>query len=81
MIHLTSSDCRSTMSFTRYMAEATPLNEMNALLSGQQVGMPSMPSFQNAGLSETPQMLSAANMGYGAQMDGYNAQQARSLRS
>ncbi len=66
----------------QYIAEEAarrnmPLNEMNALLSGQQVGMPSMPSFQNAGLSETPQMLSAANMGYGAQMDGYNAQQAR----
>ena len=54
-----------------------PLNEMNALLSGQQVGMPSMPSFQTAGVSQTPQMLNAANMGYQAEMDAYNAKQAQ----
>jgi len=52
------------------------LNEMNALLTGQQVGMPQMPSFQRSGVAETPQLLNAANMGYQAQMDAYNAQQA-----
>jgi hypothetical protein len=56
-------------------ARGMSLNEMNALLTGQQVGMPQFPSFTNAGLSETPQLLNAANMGYNAQMDAYNAQQ------
>lgn len=52
------------------------LNEMNALLTGQQVGMPQMPRFNASGVAETPQLLNAANMGYQAQMDQYNAQQA-----
>ena len=49
------------------------LNEMNALLTGQQVGMPNIPSFQPSGVSETPQLLNAANMGYQGQLDAYNA--------
>lgn len=52
------------------------LNEMNALLTGQQVGMPQMPRFNASGVAETPQLLQAANMGYQAQMDAFNAQQA-----
>ena len=52
------------------------LNEMNALLSGQQVGMPQMPSFNTAGRAETPQILNATQMGYDAQLGGYNAEQA-----
>jgi hypothetical protein len=52
------------------------LNEMNALLSGQQVSMPSMPSFNTAGRSETPQILNATQMGYDAALGNYNAQQA-----
>lgn len=52
------------------------LNEMNALLSGQQVGMPQMPSFQRAGVAETPQLLQAAQMGYQAQLDAANARNA-----
>lgn len=51
------------------------LNEINAIMSGQQVGMPSMPSFNAANRSEGEQSLQAANMGWGAQMDAYNAQQ------
>ena len=66
----------------QYIAEEAqrrnmPLNEMNALLSGQQVGMPSMPSFQTAGVGETPNLLGAAQMSYNSQMDAYNAQQAQ----
>jgi len=38
------------------------LNEMNAMLSGQQVGMPNMPSFSNAQRAEGAQYLNAANM-------------------
>lgn len=38
------------------------LNEINALISGQQVGMPAMPSFNTAQRSEGVQSLQAANM-------------------
>ena len=51
------------------------LNEMNALLTGQQVGMPQMPRFNTAGASETPQLLNAGQMGYQANLDAFNAQQ------
>lgn len=40
--------------------EGWSLNKMNAMMSGQQVGMPSMPSFSNAQRSETPNFLGAA---------------------
>ena len=52
------------------------LNEMNALLSGQQVSMPQMPSFNPAGRAETPQLLQATQMGYDAQLGALNAQNA-----
>ncbi|NBW22981.1 MAG: tail fiber domain-containing protein [Caulobacteraceae bacterium] len=52
------------------------LNEMNALLSGQQVAMPQMPSFVSSGRAETPNILGATQMGYDAQLGAYNAQQA-----
>ena len=52
------------------------LNEMNALLSGQQVSMPQMPSFTAAGRAETPNILGATQMGYDAALGAYNAQQA-----
>ena len=35
------------------------LNELNALLTGQQVSMPSMPGFQNAGVAQAPQLSAA----------------------
>lgn len=52
------------------------LNEMNALLSGQQVAMPQMPTFNQAQRSETPQILNALGQQYDAQLGAYNAQQA-----
>jgi len=52
------------------------LNEMNALLTGQQVGMPQMPRFVPSGVAETPQLLNAANMQYQAQLDAANARNA-----
>ena len=52
------------------------LNEMNALLSGQQVNLPQMPSFQSAGRAETPNILGATQMGYDAQLGAVNAQNA-----
>lgn len=52
------------------------LNEINAILTGQQVGMPSMPGFQNAGKAEGNQALAAAQMTGQAQLDKFNAEQA-----
>jgi hypothetical protein len=52
------------------------LNEINALISGQQVGMPSMPGFSQAGRSQGVDYTGAAQAGYDASMDKYNAGQA-----
>ena len=52
------------------------LNEMNALLSGQQVAMPQMPTFNTAQRSETPNILGATQMGYDAALGATNAQNA-----
>jgi hypothetical protein len=38
------------------------LNEANALISGQQVGLPQFNNFSNAGVAQTPQLLAAANL-------------------
>ncbi len=53
------------------------LNEINALLGGQQVGMPQMPGFSQAGLPATPNYLGAMGQGYDASLNRYNAQQAQ----
>ena len=52
------------------------LNEMNALMSGQQVQMPTMPQFNAAGISQTPNLLGAAQSQYGAALDAANAKNA-----
>lgn len=39
-----------------------PLNNINALMTGQQVGMPSMPSFNTAGAAQPVNYLGAAQM-------------------
>ena len=53
-----------------------PLNELNALLTGQQVANPAMPNYSQAGASQTPQYLSAAGQQYQAGLDAYNVDQA-----
>lgn len=53
------------------------INEMNAALTGQQVQQPNMPSFQNANRAETPNLLGAANMQYGADMQQFGARQGQ----
>lgn len=50
------------------------LNEINAILTGQQVGMPSMPGFSTAQRSEGVQALNAAQLTGQANLDAYNAQ-------
>ena len=54
----------------------TSLNEMNALLNGQQVQMPQMPSFNAAGQAQTPNLVGALQNQYDAQLGAYNAQNA-----
>lgn len=51
------------------------LNMINALLGGNQVGMPQMPGFMGASAGQAPQYLAAANMGYNGEMNQYNSQQ------
>jgi len=50
-----------------------PLNELNALLSGQQVGNPNFPQFQTAGAGTAPNIMGATGQQYNAAMDQYNA--------
>jgi hypothetical protein len=51
------------------------LNEMNALLTGQQVGMPSMPNFNTSQSAGGVNYSGAAQNQYNASMDAYNAKQ------
>lgn len=51
------------------------LNEINALLTGQQVGMPNMPSFNQAQRSEAVQYNQAAQSQGQYALDAYNAEQ------
>jgi hypothetical protein len=50
------------------------LNEMNALLTGQQVGMQSMPQFNASAAAQPVQYNQAAQNQYQASMDAFNAQ-------
>jgi hypothetical protein len=54
------------------------LNEMNALLTGTQVGMPSMPSFNTSQSTGGVNYSNAADKGYNADMNAYNAKQQQS---
>jgi len=56
---------------------AQPLNELNALLTGQQVSMPNMPQFNAAGRADPINAMGVAQAQYGAQADAFNAQQAQ----
>jgi hypothetical protein len=55
-----------------------PLNLINALRTGAQVQNPQFQQFANQATTAGPDMLGAAQAGYGAQMDAYNADQAQS---
>lgn len=55
-----------------------PLNNINALMTGQQVGMPSMPSFNAAGAAQPVNYMGAAQNQYGADLGAHNANQASS---
>ncbi len=52
------------------------LNEINAIISGQQVAMPNMEGFSGAGVTSGPDYTGAAGSQYGSDMDAYNAKQS-----
>lgn len=52
------------------------LNEIQALLNGQQIGMPSFSGYNTANASQATDYSGAAQNQYSAAMDAYNAQQA-----
>ena len=52
------------------------LNEINAILSGQQIGMPGMPGFNTAGVAAGADLTGAAQDSYSAEMDAFSADQA-----
>lgn len=58
-------------------ARGFSLNEINAILSGQQIGMPSMPGFNTAERAQGADYSGAANSQWGADMDAFSAQQAQ----
>lgn len=53
------------------------LNEMQALLNGQQVSMPQFGGYSQAGVAEGADLMGAAKAQYSASMDQYNAKQAQ----
>lgn len=60
------------------------LNEINALMSGQQVGMPQFQGYSQAGAAQSPQLLQAMGMGYEADLNAANyraAQQQQLLQA
>ncbi|MCZ4330779.1 tail fiber domain-containing protein [Castellaniella denitrificans] len=59
-------------------ARSLPLNELNALRTGNQVSMPQFPGFAQQATTGGADMLGAANAGYQAQLGAYNADQAAS---
>lgn len=54
-----------------------PLNELSALMHGQQVGMPQMPNFQGANTGQPVNYMGAATNQRQADLDRYNASQAQ----
>jgi hypothetical protein len=54
------------------------LNELNALLTGQQVNMPQFPSFASAQAGQAPNYMGAMQGQYGADLNAYNAQAGQS---
>ena len=54
-----------------------PINEMNALLNGQQVSNPTFASYNQASQGQAANLMGAAQNQYQAQMDQFNAQQAQ----
>jgi len=54
------------------------LNEINALISGQQVAMPNAPQFNSSGMAAPVDFSGAAQNQYSGALDAYSADQAQS---
>ena len=55
-----------------------PLNLINALRAGNQVQAPQFQQYAQQATTSGPDMMKAAQLGYGAQLNAYNAEQASS---
>jgi hypothetical protein len=77
---LTAGNFQNTGRQAQFTEEMTKrgmsLNEINAIMSGQQVGMPSMPGFNATQSAGGANYSGAARDQYGAEMDAFNADQA-----
>ena len=58
---LDQNQVRQAMIAEEMQKRAQALNEMNSVMNGQQVSMPTMPSFVSANRSETPDYIGAAS--------------------
>lgn len=54
------------------------LNELNTLMTGQQVGSPAFPGFSRGGLAQTPDYVGMLQAAYQGDLDEFNASQASS---
>jgi hypothetical protein len=60
-----------------YQQQYGGMNALNALLGGQQVGMPSMPSFMGAGQAQTPNYFAGGQAQYQGALNQFGAGQAQ----
>lgn len=57
------------------------LNELNALLTGQQVNQPSFPGYNTAGVGQGANYMDAASQGYNAALGASNAENAQKAQT
>lgn len=74
-INLDQANRASALQEQAYLQDR-PLNLINALRAGNQVQAPQFQQFAQQATTQGPDMLGAAQMGYNAQMNAYNADQA-----
>jgi hypothetical protein len=67
------SDARSRAIQEQAFLRSLPLNEVNALRSGQTIGLPQFQQGPQSQIAPAP-IFNAAQQGYGAQLNNYNAQ-------
>lgn len=71
------NDLRARAIQEEAMRRSMSLNEMNALLSGQQISMPTFSSFTPAQMGQAPNLMGAAQNTFDAQMGAVNAANAQ----
>ena len=73
-INLDTANRASALQESAYRQDR-PLNLLNALRGGVQMQNPTFQGVPQQGVAQTPDLMGAANAGYNAQMQGYNADQ------